>query len=704
MQVNLHTEIKFLKGVGPKRAEALSGIGLHTLWDLLHYYPRRYLDRSKITSIRQARIHEEVTIIGQVENFALIRNHRGKGSRFRLILSDPTGSISLVWFRGAQYFEKAFEVGETLAVYGKIDYYNREIQIAHPEIDRLDADENVNFMHTGSIIPQYPSSESLKRMGFDSRGFRRLIFPVLDCASLVEDTLPASLLQNLSLVPLDKTLRHIHYPSTHEDLADAVRRIKFEELFYLQLMMAFRKSQITHAQIGIPFVNSGEKAKMLAEKLPFKLTDAQRKVLKEIYADMRSDKPMHRLIQGDVGSGKTVVALLAIVSAVESGYQAAFMAPTEILAEQHYYVIQDYLWGMGIQAVLIKGGQKKSERNKIIEDIRTRQVDIVVGTHAIFQEHVEFAKLGLVVIDEQHRFGVMQRAEIRAKALDKGIIPDVLVMTATPIPRTLAMAMYGDLDISVIGELPTGRKPIKTAIRREDARKKIYEFIRQEIGNGRQCYIVYPLIEESEKLDLKAATENFEHLQTDEFPDLKLGLLHGKMSSAEKQAVMADFKKKAMDILVSTTVIEVGVNVPNATIMVIEHAERFGLTQMHQLRGRVGRGADQSYCILMVGKHHLMEETEQRLRIMEETTDGFKIAEEDLRLRGPGEFFGTKQSGMPELRLANIVEDRELMALAKEAAFTIVNLDPQLRSATHKTVRKKFLEAYRDRMDLSQIG
>lgn len=700
----IQTEVKFLPRIGPKRAEVLNEAGIFTLWDLLNYFPRRYLDRSHVSPIKNLKLHEAATVVGRVVNFALVKNRKGWGSRFRLILEDETGHIQLVWFQGAQYYEKAFEPGEMLAAYGKIEYYNGELQITHPEFDRLENEEENNFLHTGAIIPVYPSGEALRKKWFDSRGFRRLIKPLLELTDELDETLPRSVIEKNKLLSIQATYRQIHFPLSMDNLEKAKERIKFEELFFLQLMMVYRKKKIASAQKGIVFSKVGDKTKELIAKLPFQLTDEQKKVIKEIHADMKSPHCMNRLIQGDVGSGKTIVALLAILIAVENGYQTAFMAPTEILAEQHYYVIQEYLWGMNIRVALLKGGQKKSERDKILYDIQHHEADIVIGTHAIFQEHVAFDKLGLIVIDEQHRFGVLQRAEMRRKAVLKGIYPDVLVMTATPIPRTLAMAVYGDLDISVISELPTGRKPIKTVSRKEDARKKIYDFIRTEIKKGRQCYIVYPLIEESEKSDLKAATEAFEYLTKKVFPDLRLGLLHGKMKSSDKQDVMARFKNREIHILVSTTVIEVGVNIPNATIMLIEHAERFGLTQLHQLRGRVGRGGEQSYCILMIGKEGLTEENTTRIRVMEETNDGFKIAEEDLKLRGPGEFFGTKQSGLPELKMAHILFDQELMKKAREAAFDLVKKDPQLRGSENAQVKKKFMKEYYDKLGLGEVG
>lgn len=701
---HLSDNVKFINGIGPKRAEALYEVGIESGWDLLNYFPRRYLDRTNISAIRDLRMGESATVVGRVENFTLVRNRKAYGSRFRLILADDTGHINLVWFQGAQYYEKAFERGETLAVYGRVDFYGGDRQITHPEFDRLTGDEDENFLHTGGIIPVYPTTEVLRRRWFDSRGFRKIIKSIMPLTEHIAETMPLEIRQSHRLIDLDTAYRQIHFPLSADNLKAAADRLKFDELFYLQLMMAIRKKKLALEKRGIVYDRVGETTKTLIGRLPFRLTEAQKRVLRDIRADMKSPLPMNRLLQGDVGSGKTMVALLSILIAVENGYQTAFVAPTEILAEQHYLGLQEYLWGMNVPVALLKGGQKKSEREKTLAAIRDHQVDIVVGTHAVFQESVTFDKLGFIVIDEQHRFGVMQRAEIRQKALERNINPDVLVMTATPIPRTLAMSMYGDLDISVIDELPTGRKPIKTVVRMEEARKKIYDFFREQVKAGRQCYIVYPLIEESEKVDLKAATEAYEHLSRHVFAGLRLGLLHGRMKGQEKQETMALFKNHRVDILVSTTVVEVGVNVPNATVMMIEHAERFGLTQLHQLRGRVGRGADQSYCILMTEHQFMSGDTERRLRIMEETTDGFRIAEEDLLIRGPGEFFGTKQSGLPELKLAHLVHDRDILQKARHAAFELVENDPHLRKPPHEGIRKQFLLAYSEKLSLGEVG
>ncbi|MBF8248326.1 MAG: ATP-dependent DNA helicase RecG, partial [Bacteroidetes bacterium] len=515
--------------------------------------------------------------------------------------------------------------------------------------------------------------------------------------------------------PLQFAIQNIHFPSSQQSLDLATRRLKFDELFFLQLLLALRRYHFKHEEKGISYKVESKLARQLVDSLPFGLTQAQKRVIAEIAADMKTPKPMNRLLQGDVGSGKTIVALLAMLVAIENGYQVAFMAPTEILADQHFRTIASFLKTIPVNVRLLIGGQRKKLREDILEDIRSGNAQIVVGTHALIEENVRFASLGLTVIDEQHRFGVMQRAALR----EKGYNPDVLVMTATPIPRTLAMTIYGDLDVSVIDEMPANRKPVRTATRLEGQKPKVYDFVKDEVQRGRQVYIVFPLIEESEKVDLKAATKEFENLQDKVFPGLKLGLIHGRMKTEEKDAVMAAFKSGGIHILVSTTVIEVGIDVPNATVMIIENAERFGLSQLHQLRGRVGRGGDQSYCVLIAdytwfdtrkrGKDLFAQQEEKdvariRLDTMVETNDGFKIAEVDLKLRGPGEFFGTKQSGLPGFRIASLVDDAELLHVARKEAFAVVEQDPQLRSSSNKSIRKHFETHFKDIFDLGKVG
>ncbi len=719
--------LQYVKGIGPKRAAALEDAGIHSIRDLLYNFPFDYLDRSRIVSIRDLRKFVEaekpVTVIGQVYRQELRRSRRSNRLVFFLTLEDETGRLPCVWFEGVQWYKDAFEAGELLAVsaYPDFDKLGR-IQFTHPEFDRLKGAEEDDepdwgkLFNTGAIIPKYSSTSDLAKVGLDSRGFRRIVRSALKFhLQSVEETLPDDLRARLGLLGCRGALDQIHFPARQEDLDAARKRLKFDELFSLQLMLAFRKRRLGQAQKGITYRVESELARALATSLPFELTKAQRRVLREITDDMRASHPMNRLLQGDVGSGKTIVALFAMLVVVENGYQVAMMAPTEILAEQHYRTLTGYVKTLPVSVRLLIGGQRKKLREDVLEDIRSGLGQIVVGTHALVEENVKFSRLGFIVIDEQHRFGVLQRATLR----EKGLNPDVLVMTATPIPRTLSLTVYGDLDVSVIDEMPANRKPIKTGVRLDIQKEKVYQFVREEIRKGRQAYVVLPLIEESEKSDLKAATAEFERLQTEIFPEFGVGLIHGRMRSDQKDEIMRKFMAQEIQILVSTTVIEVGIDVPNATIMIIENAERFGLSQLHQLRGRVGRGADQSYCILIanygwfdehrrgleageVKKEKLNAQT--RLETMVQTTDGFRIAEVDLRLRGPGEIFGTRQSGIPEFRIANLVEDGEIIADARKEAFALVERDPQLRSPSHQQLRKHFEERYKAALELGDVG
>ena len=724
-----HTSsLQYLKGVGPKRASALEAIGINSVQELFYYFPRDYLDRSRIIPIKDLKRYvgkgEPVTVIGEVFRFELRRAKKSNKSFFILTVKDASGYLTCVWFRGVQWYKDAFEQGEllSLAALPEHDKLGR-VQFIHPEFDRLkgameeDEPDWGKMFNTGAIIPKYPSTAELTKVGLDSRGFRRIIRNALNShAHEIRETLSNDIRQSAQVVDVPSAIRNIHFPESDKALLSAERRLKFDELFFLQLMLAYRKRSLKEEMSGISFTTESKLARQLVDSLPFELTKAQRRVVKEISDDMHTPKVMNRLLQGDVGSGKTIVALLAMLIAVENGYQAAFMAPTEVLAEQHFRTLEEFLKGLQVNVRLLIGGQKHKLRQDVLDDVRRGSAQIVVGTHALIQEHVEFARLGLAVIDEQHRFGVMQRATLRAKGAGS-LPPDVLVMTATPIPRTLAMTLYGDLDVSVIDEMPSNRKPIKTAVRLEHQKDKVFEFVRKEIKLGRQAYIVFPIIEESEKVDLKAATAGFDRLSKI-FPELKLALIHGRMKSEVKDATMHEFKSGAIDILVATTVIEVGIDVSNASIMIIENAERFGLSQLHQLRGRVGRGADQSYCILIadyawfdhrkgLGEMDIQREkkgAKVRLETMVETTDGFKIAEVDLKLRGPGDFFGTKQSGMPEFKIANIVDDRDLLMLARKEAFALVVSDPHLRRTENAALRRHFELRYKDILALGEVG
>ncbi|MBN1466991.1 ATP-dependent DNA helicase RecG [candidate division KSB1 bacterium] len=692
----LEQSVQVLASIGPKRALALGDAGIATLEDLLYYFPRRYLDRSTVTPIRDLKENEDATVVGRIIQADV---QAGRKSRFVLALSDNTSILTCVWFSHVRYWQKKFIVGEWLAVSGKVSRFG-VYQMTHPEFDLLGDDkENVGF-NTGKIVPVYPSSEALTRVGFDSRGFRRITGRMMEGLSAkVEEILPAHLRESQNLMPLVQALKHIHYPDSFAALEAARHRLKFDELFFMQLMLAFRRKRFTAEAGGIAFDKVGDKVKRLIDALPFDLTEAQKKVLHEIRADMKSTKAMNRLLQGDVGSGKTIVALVTILIAVENGYQAALMAPTEILAEQHFLTIYHLLQTIDVQAVLLLGGQPKTLRAGILADIASGRAQIVIGTHALIQEQVEFCKLGLIIVDEQHRFGVMQRAMLKKK----GQNPDVLVMTATPIPRTLSLTLYGDLHVSIIDQLPAGRKPVVTAWRSDSQRKKIYDFVRQQVKSGAQVFTVFPLVEESEKSDLKSAVESYEAMRATTFKDYRVGLLHGRMKSDEKETTMASFKNGDIDILVCTTVIEVGVDVPNATVMVVEHAERFGLAQLHQLRGRVGRGDKQSYCIL-IAYGALSGDARERLDVMAATTDGFKIADKDLELRGPGEFFGTKQSGLPALKIADVIHDIDILYRARKEAFDLVERDPQLVESNHVNTRTYFNNHFKGRYNLAWVG
>ncbi|MBN2102987.1 ATP-dependent DNA helicase RecG [bacterium] len=689
------TSVQYIKGIGPKRAGLLHKIGIETVEDLLFYFPRRYLDRSNLIKIAQLKPDVSATIAGRIYSVDMVS---GRRKRLVVLVGDGSGFLSCVWFQAVQYVAKVFKAGDTVAFSGKVTVF-RGPQMVHPEYDIISGENETDPLHTGGIIPLYPSTEALKKGGFDSRGFRRVIHQVLSSMPPMEETLPLNLLSRHQFMALCESLQHMHYPSDWRRLRQAQTRLKFEELFYLQLYLALQRKMVAREDKGISFQRVGEYTRSLVSKLPFELTAAQKRVLREIRQDMKSGKPMNRLLQGDVGSGKTVVACIAMLIAVENGYQTALMAPTEILAEQHYLTIHTWLEQYGVRVVLLKGGQTAKERQNVLSGLNDGEIQIVIGTHALVQEGVEFDKLGLVVIDEQHRFGVLQRAFLRKK----GIYPDVLVMTATPIPRTLALTLYGDLDVSILDEMPAGRKPVRTAWRSEGKRDAIYEYIRSELEKGRQAYIVYPLVEESEKVDLAAATEGYHTLSKSVFSDYRVGLLHGRMKSDEKDRTMRAFQAGDIDVLVSTTVIEVGVDAPNATVMLIEHAERFGLTQLHQLRGRVGRGSEASTCILLA-QYPLSDDAGKRLETMVRTDDGFEIAEKDLEIRGPGELFGTRQHGLLNFKIANLATDGPILEKARKEAFSLIQDDPGIERQEHAMVRHTYQNRYKGMFGLIEVG
>lgn len=600
------------------------------------------------------------------------------------MLSDGNGVIDCVWFQGVRYISNVFKPGQTVAFSGRIKRYRGGLQLVHPEYDLISDESDSDQIHTGGIIPMYPSTEKLSRAGLDSRGFRRIIQPFLkQIISEVIDPLPESQRRALRLQPLPDALSMIHFPADWDHLFRARRRLVFDELFFIQLSLARGRKQREQELTGHCFTAPGTLTQQFLSGLPFSLTEAQKRAVEDIRRDTASGRPMNRMLQGDVGSGKTLVAVMAMLAAVENGLQAALMAPTEILAEQHYLTLLQMLGGQNISIILLKGGGSAKEKKASLAALASGEADIAVGTHALVQQSVTFDQLAMVVIDEQHRFGVMQRAVLRRK----GMTPHALVMTATPIPRTLALTLYGDLDVSILDESPPGRLPVRTAWRKDDARERVYEFIRSEIASGRQAYIVYPLVEESEKLDLADATAGYERLRASVFSECSVGLLHGRMKADEKDRIMADFKSGTTRILVSTTVIEVGVDVPNASVMLIEHAERFGLPQLHQLRGRIGRGEHQSTCILMTPSF-ITDTALNRIQTMVETNDGFKIAEKDLEIRGPGELFGTRQHGDLGLKLANLATDGPVIETARNGAYEIITADPHLDKPEHRALKE----------------
>ena len=681
---DLNKEIQFVKGIGPKRAEKLHKLNIFTLKDLIYYFPRQYEDRSKVKKINQLENEEKVTIKGVITRMDSYSPKKGMNI-IRMDMRDDTGYIKLSFFN-QEYIKRVFKSGDSIVVFGKVKIENNFKEFVPIEIEHYSSKPQSNC----KIEPVYPLT-----YGLSNKELQGIIRSVLTKEEFkVKEYLPTYILEKYKLCGIDFAVRNIHSPSNKEALKIALYRLVFEEFLILQLGLFYFKNGVNESS-GIEF-KENEKLNDIIESLPFKLTKAQNRALSEITQDMTSSKVMNRLVQGDVGSGKTVVALLALASAVLNGYQGALMAPTEILASQHYDSFKEILERFNIKSELLVGSLTKKQKEKVLEKVKNQEVDILIGTHALIEDKVEFKNLGIVITDEQHRFGVRQRGRLS----NKGDSPDIIVMTATPIPRTLALILYGDLDISIIDELPPGRQPIETIGIEHKRRNAAYEdLVRSEVQKGRQVYVVCPLVEESEKIEATAASELVEELKREFFSDLRVGLLHGKMRPAEKDAIMDDFKNKKLDILVSTTVIEVGVNVPNATLMIIENAERFGLAQLHQLRGRVGRGNHKSYCILIYNSK--TEVCKERMAIMEETTDGFKISQKDLEIRGPGEFFGTRQHGLPELKVANIFKHIKILKQAQLEARYIIGQDRRLQLKENQKIKEEILYKFSEREEIS---
>jgi ATP-dependent DNA helicase RecG len=687
----LATPLQFLKGVGPQRASQLARKGLTTVEDALFFLPIRHEDRTRLTPLRALHVGDVATCAGTV--VGLSPPPPGRSRRpFALMLRDASGYATAHWF-GAPWLARVFARGQSLVLHGKVRTFDGRPSLQNPDYEIVESGEDER-LHTGRLVPVYSTTE-----GLPQRALRTLMWRLVSgFAGDVPDILPAPLRERRRLQALSPALSGVHFPESDAALSAARHRLVFDDFLLMQLGLAILRARTTRAR-GISLNPRGDLVARLRATLPWTLTAAQERVWREIRTDMAAPYPMHRLLQGDVGSGKTVVAALAVLTAIEAGYQAVVMAPTEILAEQHFMTFRQLLEPLGLEVTLLTSSLKARERSARRAALAAGEISCAVGTHALVQEAVEFRRLGLVVVDEQHRFGVQQRALLRAK----GEHPDALVMTATPIPRTLALTLYGDLEVSVIDELPPGRRPITTVARAEGKRAKIYEFLREQVAAGRQAYVVYPLVEESEAIDLKAATDMARTLQRDVFPDRAVGLLHGRLAFDDKDAIMRRFKAGEVHVLVATTVIEVGIDVPNAAVMLIEHAERFGLSQLHQLRGRIGRGPWKSYCILLTSGR-LGEDAQRRIDAMVQTNDGFRIAEADLELRGPGEFFGTRQSGLPELRVADLVRDAALLVDARAEAQTIVASDPQLERSEHRGLRQALLARWRGKLGLAGVG
>lgn len=683
------TPIEYLKGVGPSRGELLrKELGIHKYADLLNFYPNRYIDRTRYYKINELQNNiAEVQIIGKIINIKTVEFAKGR-KRLVATFIDDTGQMELVWFQGHKWIRESLKLNQIIVIFGKCTSFNGMYNMAHPEIELWSEHEQ---SLRSAMQPVYPSTETLTNRGISNRVINKMMQQLfLETQALFTETLPDYLTQELKLIPKNAALFNIHFPKSADALAKAQFRLKFEELFFIQIQLIMKNLIQKHKIKGHSFTKVGEFFNEFYQNhLPFELTNAQKRVIKEIRTDMGTNAQMNRLLQGDVGSGKTIVAFMSMLLAMDNGFQACLMAPTEILANQHFIGLSELAKKLNLNIKILTGSTKNSDRKIIHEELENGSLQILIGTHALLEDKVKFHSLGLAIIDEQHRFGVEQRSRLWKK---NDIPPHILVMTATPIPRTLAMSLYGDLDISVIDELPPGRKPIQTVHRYDSNRLKIWKFIRDEIALGRQIYIVYPLIQESEKMDYKDLMDGYESISRDfPLPTYAISIVHGKMKPADKDAEMKRFAEGKTNIMVATTVIEVGVNVPNASVMIIESAERFGLSQLHQLRGRVGRGAEQSYCILITD-HKLSSDSKTRMETMVRTNDGFEIAEVDLKLRGPGNLMGTQQSGVLNLQIADIVKDREILSLARAHAIKILSDDAPLQKPEHAVLRAVYME------------
>ena len=691
------TKIEFLKGVGPQRAALINKeLNIFTYGELIQHYPFRYEDRTKFFKIRELTAElENVQVIAKIRQVEII----GLGGKRRLVahVADETGEMEMTWFKGIQWVQPKLPAGATFIFYGKPALYGRKWSIAHPEMEPLSAANETR----NNFQPVYSTTEKLKAKFLDSRGISKIMEQLVQvCLPQIQETLPSEILQQYQLIGKQESIQQIHFPGQPDLLQRARKRLKFEEFFFLQLRLLMMKLTRIEKFRGQPLSNTELLTEYYKNHIPFELTNAQKRVIREAFADMKSGRQMNRLLQGDVGSGKTMVAFICMLIAIGSGAQACLMAPTEILANQHYEGLSEYANLMGLEIALLTGSVKKARRKVIHEALESGELKILIGTHALLEDVVQFKNLGLAIVDEQHRFGVAQRAKLWAK--NEQFVPHVLVMTATPIPRTLAMTLYGDLDVSVIDELPAGRKPIQTVHRYDKDRLKVFGFINQEVQKGRQVYIVYPLIEESETMDLKNLMDGFESISR-AFPQYPISIVYGKMKSDAKDFEMQRFVNGETKIMVATTVIEVGVNVPNASVMIIENAERFGLSQLHQLRGRVGRGAEQSYCVLM-SKVELSKDSRIRLDTMVRTIDGFEIADVDLRLRGPGDLMGTQQSGITDLLIADLSRDAQILTLARDAAQQVLANDPELNQPENAPILRQVKQQKKHAVNWSRIS